>query len=224
MAEFSWVLSAHPLHSNSSVSVGWIFFSVLIVGLPLYACTGQYNGLTRYVGSAALYRLGARNALLVVALISIGVITPWPSPPTNSWILLWLILTALTGAFRFALRDLLLSMRSTQHKKQLRVAIYGAGEAGAQLAAALRLAGNHKIITFLDDNPAYWSRSINGIAIRPPQILFELEESIDQVLLAIPSLPRSERRRIVDLLRVESQFCRYPLLMILLLDAPALIH
>ena len=199
-----------------------IFFSVLIVGLR-FTRTGQYNGLTRYVGSAALYRLGARNALLVVALISIGVITPWPSPPTNSWILLWLILTALTGAFRFALRDLLLSMRSTQHKKQLRVAIYGAGEAGAQLAAALRLAGNHKIITFLDDNPAYWSRSINSVAIRPPQILFELEESIDQVLLY--SLPRSEEDALLISYRVEeSQYYRYPLLMILLRVALALIH
>ena len=84
---------------------------------------------------------------------------------------------------------------------QLRVAIYGAGEAGAQLAAALRLAGNHRIVTFLDDNPAYWNRSINGVAIQPPQKLIELGDSIDQVLLAIPSLSRSERRRIVDQLQ-----------------------
>ena len=119
-------------------------------------------------------------------------------PPRSSWFLLWFLLTAFTGAVRFALRDLLLNLRSIQHKQQLRVAIYGAGEAGAQLAAALRLAGNHKIITFIDDNPVYWSRSINGVAIQPPQVLTELKGSIDQVLLAIPSLPRSERRRIVD--------------------------
>ena len=99
---------------------------------------------------------------------------------------------------RFALRDLLLNLSSTQHQHQLRVAIYGAGAAGAQLAAALRLAGNHKIVTFLDDNPAYWSRSINGVVIQPPQVLKELGDSIDQVLLAIPSLSRSERRRIVE--------------------------
>ena len=65
--------------------------------------------------------------------------------------------------------------RST--KQQLRVAIYGAGEAGAQLAASLRLAGNHRIVTFLDDNPAYWGRSINGVAIQPPQVLTEMERS-----------------------------------------------
>ena len=108
------------------------------------------------------------------------------------------MLTGFTGLVRFALRDLLLNLRFMHHKPQLHVAIYGAGEAGTQLAAALRLAGNHKIVTFLDDNPDYWSRSINGVAIQPPQVLCGQEDSIDQVLLAIPSLSRRERRRIVD--------------------------
>ena len=119
-------------------------------------------------------------------------------PPRSSWILLWLLLSGFTGAVRFALRNLLLNLRSTQHMQMVSVAIYGAGEAGAKLAAALRLAGYHRIVTFLDDNPAYWGLSINGVAIQPPQKLMDLRTSIDQVLLAIPSLPRSERRRIVD--------------------------
>jgi FlaA1/EpsC-like NDP-sugar epimerase len=72
------------------------------------------------------------------------------------------------------------------------------GEAGAQLASALRLAGNHQIVSFLDDVPRLWRRTINGIPIQPPQVLSEIQEQLDQVLLAIPSLPRSERRRIVS--------------------------
>ena len=111
---------------------------------------------------------------------------------------MWLLLTAFTGVIRFVLRDLLLNLRSIQHQQQLRVAIYGAGEAGAQLAAALRLAGNHKIVLFLDDNPEYWNRLINDVAIQSPQALNELVGSVDQVLLAIPSLVRSKRRRIVN--------------------------
>ena len=106
---------------------------------------------------------------------------------TQSWILLWLLLTGFTGSVRFVLRDLLLNLRSSQYRQKLRVAIYGAGEAGAQLAGALRLADNHKIVAFLDDNPAFWNRSINGVAIQPPQVLMQMESSIDQVLLAIPS-------------------------------------
>ena len=112
---------------------------------------------------------------------------------------------------RFALRDLLLSLRSVPHKQMVRVAIYGAGEAGAQLAAALRLAGNHLIVTFLDDAPSLWKRSINGIPIQPPQVLSQIQDQLDQVLLAIPSMPRSERRRIVaELQRQEIPVLQIP--------------
>ncbi len=193
-----WLRLAHPFHSSFIAAGSWLMLAVLLVGLPLYAFSGQYKGLTRYVGSAAFYFLAGRNGLLVLLLAALGVMLRLPMPPRSSWILLWLLLTGFTGAVRFALRDLLLNLRSFHHKQQLRVAIYGAGEAGAQLAAALRLAGNHRIVTFLDDNPEYWTRSINGVAIQPPQVLMELEGSLDQVLLAIPSLPRSARRRIVD--------------------------
>ena len=93
------------------------------------------------------------------------------------------------GVVRFVLRDVLLNLHSTQHKQKIRVAIYGAGVAGAQLAAALRLAGNTKIVTFVDSDPAYWSRSINGVGIQPPEVLNQLDDSIDQVLLAIPLFP-----------------------------------
>ena len=166
-----WLRLAHPFHPSFQVSGLWLLLAVLLIGLPLYAFTGQYTGLTRYVGSQALYRLAGRNGLLVLFLAGIGVLLRLPMPPRSSWILLWLLLTGFTGAVRFALRDVLLNLRSTQHKQQVRVAIYGAGEAGAQLAASLRLAGNHRIVTFLDDNLAYCRRSINGVAIGPPQVV-----------------------------------------------------
>ena len=193
-----WLRLATPFHPNFIAAGSWLVPAVLFLGLPLYAFTGQYKGLTRYVGSASFYRLAGRNGLLVLLLTAIGVMLGLPMPPRSSWILLWFFLTGFTGVVRFVLRDLLLNLRSGEQKQPLRVAIYGAGEAGAQLAAALRLDGNHKIVSFIDDNPAYWSRSINGIAILPPQKLMELSDSIDQVLLAIPSLTRKERRLIVE--------------------------
>ena len=134
-----WFRLAHPFHPSFQDSGLWLLSAVLLIGLPLYALTGQYKGLTRYVGSAALYRLAGRNGLLVLLLAAIGVMLRLPMPPRSSWILLWLLLTGFTGAVRFALRDVLLNLRSSQHKQQLHVAFYGAGEAGAQLAASLRL-------------------------------------------------------------------------------------
>jgi FlaA1/EpsC-like NDP-sugar epimerase len=190
-----WLRLAHPLTPNFVEGL-WLLPAVWLLGLPLYGLSGQYKGLTRYVGSLALYRLAGRNGLLVLLLALTGVLLRLPLPPRSSWLLLWVLLTGLTGAVRFALRDVLLSLQSQPRRAITRVAIYGAGAAGVQLAAALRLAGNHSVEIFVDDAPRLWRRDINGVPIQPPQLLRERASEIDQVLLAIPSLSRSRRRRI----------------------------
>ena len=192
-----WLRLAHPFPANFQQSL-WMLPAALLIGLPLYVITGQYKGLTRYVGSIALYRLSGRNGLLVLLLALVGVMLQLPLPPRSSWLLLWLLLTGFTGAVRFALRDLLLSLHNKPRHASIRVAVYGAGNAGVQLAAALRHAGTHNVELFLDDAPKLWRREINGIPILPPQVLSDRLGDVDQVLLAIPSLSRSRRRRIVD--------------------------
>ena len=84
-----WLRLPQPLHPSFLVSGLWLLPAVLLVGLPIYAFTGQYKGLTRYVGSRALYRLAGRNGLLVLLLAGIGVMLRLPMPPRSSWILLW---------------------------------------------------------------------------------------------------------------------------------------
>ncbi len=198
-----WLRLAHPFHLHFLTSGRWLLITILIIGLPLYALTGQYQGLTRYVGSRSLYRLAVRNALLVLLLVATGVIFNLPMPPRSSWILLWLLTTAFTGSLRFAMRDLLLGLKANRLDDQLRVAIYGAGEAAAQLSAALRLAGNHQIVVFFDDDPTLWNRNINGTPIQPPHFLPGMINQLDQVLLAIPSLSRSRRRFLVEKLQLQ---------------------
>jgi FlaA1/EpsC-like NDP-sugar epimerase len=195
-----WLRLAHPFTTNFVEGL-WLLPAAWLIGLPLYALSGQYKGLTRYVGSRALYRLALRNGLLVLLLFACGGLLRLPLPPRSSWLLLWLLLTGFTGAVRFGLRDVLLSLQNKPRHALTRVAIYGAGAAGVQLAAALRLAGSHSVELFLDDAPALWRRDINGVPIEPPQILRERAAELDQVLLAIPSLSRSRRRQIVDALQ-----------------------
>jgi FlaA1/EpsC-like NDP-sugar epimerase len=190
-----WLRLAHPFTPNFVEGL-WLLPAVWLLGLPLYALSGQYKGLTRYVGSLAFYRLAGRNALLVLLLALTGLFLRLPLPPRSSLLLLWLLLTGFTGAVRFALRDVLLSLQNKPRQALARVAIYGAGAAGVQLAAALRLAGSHSVELFVDDAPHLWRRDINGVPIQPPQLLRERAALIDQVLLAIPSLSRSRRRRI----------------------------
>ncbi len=80
-----WLRLAHPIPANFQQSL-WMLPAPLLIGLPLYAITGQYNRLTRYVGSLALYRLSVRNGLLVLLLGLVGVMLQMPFPPRSSWL------------------------------------------------------------------------------------------------------------------------------------------
>ena len=194
-----WLRTADPFSQHLAASL-WLFPAVWAVGLSLYALTGQYRGLTRYVSSSAFYALALRNAALVLLVFLPGTLLPVQIPPRSSWPLLWLLLTALTGGTRFVLRDLLQRANQSPSPKRPAVVIYGAGAAGAQLAVALRFARTHTVAAFIVDNPELWARDLDSVAIHAPQRLPELVSrfQVSQVLLAIPSLTRTERLRIVE--------------------------
>ena len=97
---------------------------------------------------------------------------------------------------RLFLRDNIL--RTNKNKKIIPIAIYGAGEFGAQLESALRLSGSFFIYNFFDDNHELWGRSINNIPIKSTQNLEDISAKIEKVFLAIPSLNSSRRRKIVS--------------------------
>ncbi len=177
----------------------WMVAALWIFGLPLLLFTGQYKGLTRYVGSRSLYQLAGRMAVLTLVVLAVGELLRLPLPPRSCWVLFWVLATAMAGALRFSLRDVFFkfSNRQTQASAQ-RVVIYGAGAAGIQLAASLRHSGTHRLLAFVDDDSSLWGRSIGSFEVKSPRELPALSRLLDQVLLAIPSIQKSERRRIVD--------------------------
>ena len=72
------------------------------------------------------------------------------------------------------------------------VAIYGAGEAGAHLVAALAGGSQFVPVAFVDDNLSVQGRSINGVQVHHPDQLPKLVAELDikRVLLALPSASR----------------------------------
>lgn len=80
------------------------------------------------------------------------------------------------------------------------VAIYGAGAAGTQLATALKQSREVRPVCFVDDNPAMAGLIVGGLKVRKPEALEKLvnSETIQRVLIAIPSLSGSDRLRLVS--------------------------
>ena len=93
---------------------------------------------------------------------------------------------------------MLLYFSDFKKKNLKKVAIYGAGSSGAQLEATLRLSYEYSIEFFIDDNKELWRRSLNDIPIRSIDFLKNNIHKIDQVLIAIPSLKKSNYKKILD--------------------------
>jgi FlaA1/EpsC-like NDP-sugar epimerase len=200
----SFVLRLAETWPAQLVQSGWMFPAAWLIAPAVYAFSGQYKGITRYAGSRAFYAITLRNLVVVLLLFGLGQLLPVPAPPRSSWFLLWLLLSVLTGLLRLVLRDLLLQSQSrTGSPSGVRALIYGAGDAGMQLASALRYAHSHRVQAFVDDDPQLWGCRINGIPVFPPQRLTGLiaKEAPSQILLAMPTISRSRRRRIVDRLQ-----------------------
>ena len=82
------------------------------------------------------------------------------------------------------------------HSEATRVAIYGAGDAGAKLSAVLRGGPDFQPVAFIDDKRTLRGSRINGIKVFDsadlPPLIKELQ--IERVLLAMPAACRRRRR------------------------------
>ena len=176
-----------------------IALPIFLTAFFFYPLSGQYNGLLRYLGSNSLYIIFLRNFCLIFASSTIGFLFDLQRMPFRSLILLWLLISFISGSIRFILRDLLIKYKSYYPSKAIiKIVIYGAGAAGVQLAAALRISNKYKILAFIDDSSDLWNRSINGVKIYSPKFLSTNNHLIDKVLIAIPSLTKIRRKKILD--------------------------
>tara|TARA_B100000242_G_C43055460_1_gene493970 strand:- start:5182 stop:6687 length:1506 start_codon:yes stop_codon:yes gene_type:complete len=102
---------------------------------------------------------------------------------------------------RYLIRDLLYNHLVKKRQYSNKIIIYGAGEAGAQLAASIDLSGDKYIKAFVDDDSSLWGRYLNGKKIISPKILKNFKNEIDQVLIAIPSISNKRRIEIIKFIQ-----------------------
>ena len=183
---------------GNAISYYSITWPLCLIAFFLYPLSGQYTGFIRYLGSFSLYSILIRNFFLIFILSIIGLLFDFEILPIRSLILLWLLMSFFNGSIRFIIRDFLNKYKSYPRKKIKKILIYGAGAAGVQLAASIRINNNYAILGFIDDSSELWNRTINGIKIYSPKFLLNKKSEIDKVLIAIPSLNTKRRKKILD--------------------------
>ena len=172
---------------------------LILVVFVVYNFTGQYISLSRYIKSSEIYGIAIRNFLVVIIFLLVKSFLDFKIfAIRRQFILLWLISTFIITFYRFTLKEINIYFTFYKSQKINNVAIYGAGEAGAQLASAINLSGKSKIIAFFDDSQNLWGRKLLGIPIYSSNNISDFKDQIDQILLAIPSISKEMSSKIFN--------------------------
>ncbi len=198
----------NPLRAHA-----WLFIAAPVVAIPLFIRFGMYRAVMRYFGNDAL--IAIIKAVSLSSLI-LGVLVYWYGNhqtvvPRSIIFNYWWLSLIMVGGLRLAMRQYFLGdwFAAAQHVPFTsredglpRVAIYGAGAAGNQLVAALRMGRVMRPVAFIDDDISISDRVISGLQVYKPK---HIQRMIDvtgaqEILLAIPSSNRGRRREILGFL------------------------
>lgn len=193
---------------NSELLVQYGMAPPLIIAactIPVFSLSGLYRTVVRYFDLKVLWTTGISLACLVGLTYALSFLVHLDRLPRSGLLIYWFIAFAYLVTSRFVARSLLTFSQEKNRQAQrdrsaLRVGIFGAGEAGFQLAIAMRSSVGHKAVCFFDDDITL---NRNIFADLPVYHSNQMREQIQQhgiheVVLAVPSLSVERRRQIID--------------------------
>lgn len=180
----------------------WLLFFVPVLMIPVFIRIGLYRAVIRYMDVRLLWTIfygSALGTLLITALVAIARIN---SLPRSSLAIFWIFSVVYVGATRLLARGFLHGVELRLDKKK-RIAIYGAGRAGMQMANALSNSREYAPVCFFDDSKQLQMNTVAGIRVYPPSKIADLIEkkSIDEILVALPSVARLRQKEIIEELK-----------------------
>ncbi|WP_295478968.1 nucleoside-diphosphate sugar epimerase/dehydratase [uncultured Pseudomonas sp.] len=191
----------------------WLFIAAPLVCIPLFIRFGMYRAVMRYFGNDAL--IAIIKAVTLSSLILGCVVYAYSNHqqivPRSIMFNYWWLSMVMIGGLRLAMRQYFLGdwFAAVQHVPFTsrddglrKVAIYGAGAAGNQLVAALRMGRLMRPVAFIDDDESISNRIISGLQVYKPKHIQRMIEvtGAQEILLAIPSSTRGRRREILGYL------------------------
>ena len=173
----------------------------------------MYRAVMRYFGNDALIAIIKAVSLssLILALVVYWYSNHQNVVPRSIVFNYWWLSLIMIGGLRLGMRQYFLGdwFTATQHVPftnrddgLIKVAIYGAGSAGNQLVAALRMGRVMRPVAFIDDDPGISDRVISGLHVYKPRHIQQMIDAtgVQEILLAIPSSNRGRRREILSFL------------------------
>ncbi|MCW8933003.1 MAG: polysaccharide biosynthesis protein [Gammaproteobacteria bacterium] len=180
------------LHNDDYLS----YLITLLFSVIVFLRIGLYRSIVRFMGQKAF--LTVLKAVSISSLIlAASIMLTRNGMPRSIPFIYWGIALFFIGGSRFIVW---FHYQALMKKDKENVAIYGAGGAGRQLLTSLNHGDKYEVKFFIDDDRDIKGRVIDGVKVYRPHHIEELikTENITQLLLAIPSVSGSRRRKVIQ--------------------------
>nr|WP_277603882.1 nucleoside-diphosphate sugar epimerase/dehydratase [Acinetobacter dispersus] len=169
----------------------------LITVLSL-AFTGVYHFIVRTFNEVFIVKLAIAVSLTMIALYILNVLTPAYIPMSIPFMYGFMVF-AWVWISRAVIRFIIKASFYSEIGRK-RIAIYGAGDAGQQIAAALHRSDDHLPVFFIDDYASLQGQTVGGLKVFPVEKALQRfkKDRIEEILLALPSVGRVRKAEIIQ--------------------------
>ena len=173
-----------------------------LLTLPVLGYAGLYRTVVRYIDIRVIVRACLSLAAVVLIMYALALVLDVRIIPRAALLVYWFVAFTYVITSRFMARALLRQGLRRAGRPRLRTAIYGAGDAGAQLAQTMQFSLEYKAVCFLDDSATLHRKTVAGLKVYPPSALRDAiyQHDVDQVVVAIPSATVAQKRRLIETL------------------------
>lgn len=171
---------------------------VSLIAVVSLVITGVYHFIVRTFNEVFIVKLALAVAMTMISLYGLSSFTHAYIPMSIPFMFGFMMFTWVwisRASIRFLIKA---SFYSEIGRK--RIAIYGAGDAGQQIAAALNRSDDHLPVFFIDDHTSLQGQIVEGLRVYSVEKALQRfsKERVDEILLAIPSVGRVRKTEIIQ--------------------------
>ena len=194
-----WVYTGDPVVKTALIA--------LVIMFAAFFVTDVYRAIFRYAGRGTMRTLMRAGLIYGTAMTLLLTFYAIDGVPRTLGVIQPIIMMAMIAVSRLVARYLMVDLlgRMSFAGKIRNMMIYGAGDAGQQLASSLSSEPSVRLIGYLDDDARLHGQRLDGIEVFHARDIDRWVErfEVTDILLALPGSTRRERHRIVE--RLENQ-------------------
>jgi len=209
--QHSWLPSSQFLAEDYGFPLGmtdmaWLMIAAPFIGIPIFVRMGLYRAIIRFLSHRAI--LTVVKAVLLYSVIwgFLAFFLKLEGVPRSVIIINAFVALVFVGGVRMMMRSLFAYFErkeTSSNKNKINILIFGAGNAGRQIAQSMLSGHEFHLCGFADDDRRLHGRELMGVSIIDPADLEAFIHRCDlaEILLAIPSAETTKRREILERLR-----------------------